>query len=502
VGFVLESLSPFVSSGVIVRRQKLAPFSDETTFPAIVGPDLTYNGYYDAFVAKINTLGTGLDYCGYIGGSDRDSGDGIVVDGLGNVYVTGYARSNEASFPVAVGPDGTHNGDADVFVAKVNAPGTGLDYCGYIGGVSNDYGYGIALDGQGRAYLTGMTRSDGATFPVVVGPGLTHGDPYYYDAFVARVNTQGTGLDYCGYIGGAIDDQGNDIAVDGLGNAYVTGDTWSDETTFPVAVGPDLIYNGGTAYGGDAFVAKVNAPGTGLDYCGYIGGDDQDHGQGITVDTQGVAHVTGHTWSDETTFPVKVGPDLTHNGYSSDDCFVARVNAQGTDLDFCGYIGGGFDDFGHGIALGTQGSIYVTGWTLSNEMNGFPVTVGPDLTYNGGYSDAFVTKVDYAPDPTLTILPNPLIAGQAGTFGVTHGKPGSNTWLVYSFNGPGSVWVPILNVTIDLTNPKLARGPTKTNGNGTVIWSFVIPNGVAGLNLWIQGVQYGQTTNVVAMTVQ
>ena len=95
------------------------------------------------------------------------------------------------------------------------------------------------------------------------------------------------------------------IAVDGAGNAYVTGDTASTEATFPVTVGPDLTHNGGDY---DAFVAKVNAAGTALVYCGYIGGSGQDHGNGIAVDGAGNAYVTGNTASTEATFPVTVGP--------------------------------------------------------------------------------------------------------------------------------------------------------------------------------------------------
>jgi len=224
-------------------------------FPVTVGPDLTYNGGdRDAFVARVRADGTGLDYCGYIGGSGDDYGVGIAVDGEGNAYVTGWTDSTETSFPVVEGPDLTYNGgDADAFVTKVNPGGTGLVYSGYIGGSDGDYGYEIVVDGSGNAYLTGYTRSSEAEgFPVTVGPDLTYNG--YMDAFVAKVSAAGTGLDYCGYIGGSSDDSGLDIAVDGEGNAYVTGWTSSTEASFPVVEGPDLTYNGGDR---DASVAMV-----------------------------------------------------------------------------------------------------------------------------------------------------------------------------------------------------------------------------------------------------
>ncbi len=198
-----------------------------------------------------------LVYAGYIGGSGEDRGYGIAVDGSGHAYVTGSTQSDETTFPEALGPDLSYNGGIDAFVAKVKADGSGLDYCGYIGGSGEDRGYGITVDGSGHAYVTGYTRSDEATFPEAVGPDLSYNGGM--DAFVAKVKVDGSGLDYCGYIGGSSEDKGYGIAVDGSGHAYVTGWTWSDETTFPdgdgfgTLGGPDTTHNGSS----DAFVAKI-----------------------------------------------------------------------------------------------------------------------------------------------------------------------------------------------------------------------------------------------------
>jgi hypothetical protein len=358
--------------------------SDQTTFPVTVGPDVTFNGgNYDAFVAKVNASGT-LVYCGYIGGSGDDLGYGIAVDGSGHAYVSGVTYSSETTFPVTVGPDLTYNGSGDAFVAKVNRAGTALLYCGYIGGSGSDRGYGMAVDDDENAYVTGYTYATEATFPVTVGPDLTYNGSD--DAFVAKVNSSGTALLYCGYIGGSGSDVGYDIAVDGGGNAYVTGYTESSQATFPVTVGPDLTFSGSD----DAFVAKVNSSGTALLYCGYIGGSSIAGGYGIAVDGSGHAYVSGVTYSSETTFPVTVGPDLTYNG--SGDAFVAKVNRAGTALLYCGYLGGSGDDSGLGIAVDGSGNAYVSGYTSSDQTT-FPVTVGPDVTFNGGNHDAFVAKV-------------------------------------------------------------------------------------------------------------
>ena len=359
--------------------------SNEATFPAKVGPDLTFNGVDDAFVAKVNPSGSGLAYCGYIGGDDSDEAYGIAVDNSGNAYVVGYAMSNMATFPVKVGPDLTQNGISDAFIAKVNSSGSGFVYCGYIGGSDSDIAYGIAMDSNGNAYVAGSTASTEATFPVTAGPDLSYNDTSWLDAFVAKVNPSGDTLVYCGYIGGDDIEEAFGIAVDSGGQAYVTGYTYSTQSTFPVKAGPDISYNSG----GDAFVARVNSTGESLVYCGYIGGADEDAGYSIAVDGSGNAYVTGYAMSNEASFPIKVGPDLTQNGL--DDAFVTKVNSTGTALVYSGYIGGNDSDRGYGIAVDSRGIAYVAGGTNSS-LATFPVAVGPDLIQNGS-ADAFAAKV-------------------------------------------------------------------------------------------------------------
>ena len=359
-------------------------------FPILIGPDLTLNGGgYDAFVAKVSPTGA-LLYSGYVGGNAIDRGYGIAVDSSRNAYITGETFSSQATFPDAVGPDVSYNGSGDAFVAKVNAAGTALVYAGYIGGASSDIGYGIAVDRFNNAYITGRTFSNTTTlpaFPALVGPDLTYNGGS--DAFVAKVNAAGTALIYAGYIGGGDPDIGFGIAVDILGNAYVTGETRSSEATFPKKVGPYLSYNGG---GSDAFVAKVNPSGSTLLYAGYIGGKGQDYGSAIAVDSGGNAYVTGRTETIvlPANFPVVVGPDLTYNGL--DDAFITKVNAKGTGLLYSGYIGGNSFDRGWGVAVSKTGEAYITGFTSSSAAS-FPRKTGPFLTHSGS-DDAFVTKLD------------------------------------------------------------------------------------------------------------
>ncbi|MGE5397269.1 MAG: SBBP repeat-containing protein, partial [Chitinophagales bacterium] len=381
--------------------------SSEATFPVKVGPDLTYNGGdTDSFVARVAADGSSLEYCGYIGGSDREFGSGIAVDDSGRAFIIGSTCSSSyQGFPVKVGPYLTFHGDYDCFVARVASDGNSLDYCGYIGGQGVDEGCDIAIDSSGRAYVVGSSCLPDnnpwpSNFPVIGGlDSSNNGD---YDAFVARVAADGASLEYCGYIGGSSYDYGISIAIDSSGRAYTSGYTASSERQgFPIKEGPDRTFNGED----DAFVARVAADGNSLEYCGYIGGSASDEGKGIAVDSNGRAYVTGYAWSSKMDgSPAKAGPNLNFNG--SCDAFVARIAADGTSLEYCGYVGGSGEDHGTGVAVDSNGKVYVIGDASSSETQGFPIKAGPDLTHNG-YWDVFVARIRDPYSDLAVVLQNP-----------------------------------------------------------------------------------------------
>lgn len=434
--------------------------SPGSTFPTVTGPDLTQNGGVEAFVAKLDPSGTALVYAGYIGGGGEDRGKGIVVDGAGAAYVTGETNSTELTFPVVTGPDPTHNGAMDAFVAKVNPSGTALDYAGYIGGVLDDRGNGIALQpGESgcppdcSVYIVGETSSSEASFPDGDGfislAGFDQIQNGGIDAFVVKVDAAGTALQYATYIGGVGDDRGKGIAVDVAGSVYITGETNSIGTNFPdgdgfgLVPGFDQTYNGGI----DAFVAKLNTTGTALLYATYIGGAADDRGNGIVVDASQNAYVTGETNSTEVTFPNGDGVDpffsldRTHNG--GVDAFMVVFNPAGTVLSHGTYIGGLGDDRGKGIAADAKGNIYVVGETSSNEGS-FPKKIGPDGTQNGGV-DAFVAKICSPVCADLSVTksasPTPVRVGDPLTYTitVTNKGPDAATNVVVTDTLPGTV---------------------------------------------------------------
>ena len=215
-----------------------------------------------------------LSYSTFLGGSGEDHGDGIAVDSAGDAYVTGYTYSPD--FPTVHALQPTFGGDVDAFVAKLTADGSALVYLTYLGGSGEDYGNSIAVDSAGDAYVTGYTYSP--DFPTVHALQPTFGGDV--DAFVAKLRSDGSALDFSTYLGGSGEDYGNGIAVDSAGDAYVTGSTTS--TDFPTVHALQPNFGGGFT---DGFVAKLRLDGSALVFSTYLGGSDYDVGRSIAVDS-------------------------------------------------------------------------------------------------------------------------------------------------------------------------------------------------------------------------
>src|SRR5437588_5285104 len=248
----------------------------------------TYAGNSDAFLLKLSATGSSLLYSTYLGGSGLDQARGVALDSSGNIYIAGQTFST--NFPTLNALQTANDGLQDAFVALFTNSGS-LLYSTYLGGEGYDQANAIAVDSLGRAYVTGYTTS--ADFPVhnapAVGAACASCANNTNDAFVAAIGANGTGFVYSTYLGGSGDDQGMGIAVDAVGNAYVTGSTFS--TDFPTTVG---AYQRSLLGSSSAFVTMVNANGSILGYSTYFGSDGNTYGQAIAV-AGGNAYIGGST---------------------------------------------------------------------------------------------------------------------------------------------------------------------------------------------------------------
>ncbi len=317
-----------------------------------------------------------LAYSTYLGGSGDDSGLSLALDSSGNAYVTGYTAST--NFPTKNPLQASNAASSDVFIAKINSAGSALSYSTYLGGGGYDYAKGIAVDSGGNAYVTGYTAS--TNFPTK-NP-LQASNAGSNDAFIAKINSAGSALSYSTYLGGSGEDNGESIAIDGSGNAYVTGYTGS--ASFPTR-NPIQASKAGSW---DAFVTKINSAGSALVYSTYLGGSSSEYGLGIALDGSSNAYITGPTYS--TNFPTR-NPLQASNGGEM-DAFVSKINSAGSALTYSTYLGGSFNDFAEGIAVDRRGNAYITGYTISDD---FP-TQNPIQALKKGSFDAFVAKINSA----------------------------------------------------------------------------------------------------------
>ncbi|MGA2630073.1 MAG: SBBP repeat-containing protein, partial [Terriglobia bacterium] len=264
-----------------------------------------------------------LTYSTYLGGTGADVGQSIKVDSSGNAYVAGYTFSTD--FPTVNPIQNANLGRVDAFVAEVNSAGSALIFSTYLGGSGDDKAYGIALDSSKNIYVTGMTQSTDFVPDSTSYHSLNNGQG---DVFVCKLGPAGAGVIYSALLGGSGVDQGNAIAVDSSGDAFVTGTTQSSDFSTANPLQVILGISGGGSCGAgtcsDAFVTELNPNGSSLIYSTYLGGANAEFGQGIALDTSGLAYVTGSTSSAN--FPVIVGAYQGALAGVAGNAFIAKID--------------------------------------------------------------------------------------------------------------------------------------------------------------------------------
>jgi hypothetical protein len=240
----------------------VAGYTRSTDFPTRNAYQVARAGDIDAFIAKLNTTlsgDTSLLYSTYLGGSAADRTNGIAINGANQVYLTGYTQST--NFPLANPFDNTFGGGTcgssacyDAYVTQLNIASNTLVYSSYLGGGHEDQGTGITVDDNGNAYITGYTKSTDFTTLAAIQPAKATDScstTPCADAFITKVSAAGA-LVYSTYLGGTAEDYSNAIVVDGLGNTYITGYTYS--SNFPGALNQ---FTGGSGYS-DGFIVKID----------------------------------------------------------------------------------------------------------------------------------------------------------------------------------------------------------------------------------------------------
>ncbi len=397
-GYALEG-----KNGVGFRVGKYDP-----ALPLVIDPILVYSTYLDFASTSPN--------------------GGITIDAAGNVFLTGSL-------------------DDKVYVAKLNSQGTDFVYTTTVGGTGTwgDLGTGIAIDSAGNAYVTGLAHS--LDFPTVNAfqPQKSSQSINVSDAFLFKLDSSGSALAYSTFLGGENADDGNAVAVDAQGNAFVAG--YTESPIQYVNAPPGAPFPTVNAFqpllGGqyDAFLAKFGPSGQCL-FSTYLGGQYGDMALDVAVDADGAPYVVGGTSSPDYPTAAPLQAALAGGG----DAFVTKFNPAGSGLIYSTFLGGEGNDTAMGLALDSSKNVYLTGYTYSQ----FYPTLTPFQSARSGLTDAFVTKINGAGS---ALVYSTLLGGAKGEQGsdITINAAGE----AYVAGSTSSIDFPVVNPV----QPTLAGAP-------------------------------------------
>ncbi len=331
-----------------------------------------------------------LVYSTYFGGTANDNLNDIEVDSAGNFYLLGKTQS--ADFPLLNPYQGSLGGEYDLIVSAFDSSGQNLIFSTFLGGSLWEYPKTIALD-ENRSKIYLMASSQSTDFPVV--------DPFQGvnsgigDFVIVVMPTTGDSLEYSTYFGGMYHEYFGCLNLDSQGDAYITGSTYSPD--FPLVNPLDPTHNGEE----DAFFAKFHYSNSIYDvaFSTFLGGEDDDRPGDIVIADDGKIYISGWTRSED--FPMVNAYDNTINDYGTGDVFVTIVSPAGDSLIYSTFLGGNSTDRTNGIALDSDGNIYITGSTGSDN---YPVVNAYSNSFSGGDNwdgDAFVSVFSSGGDSLL-----------------------------------------------------------------------------------------------------
>lgn len=389
----------------------VAGYTYSSNFPTTAGAfRTTVVATPDVFATKISAAGNSLIYSTYIGGSSTEIAYGMSIDNNGHMYITGY--TNSSNYPTTTGAYRTTQvAGIDVFLTKVSTNGQTLSYSTYLGGSSSEYAYGVAVDNNGSAYVTGYTAS--SNFPTTAG--AYHTVYTATDVFVTKFNPTGSGLVYSTLMPGNSTDIAYGIAVDNLGQATVVGYT-NSSSGFPLVNAFRT-----TLQGVEGFVTKFNANGSGLIFSTYIGGSSSDYIYDAVTDIDGNIYVAGYTASTNLLMTSDAAQPVSGGG---NDGILYQLLPNG-QLRYATYIGGSSTDLAYYfkcLDINANNEVSVSGYTSSTN---FPVSATAFQRTMSTSPDGWIQKYTFDP-------PNKIFLG---TIAPTNICPGGNVVVNFTIHG-------------------------------------------------------------------
>ncbi|WP_299103919.1 SBBP repeat-containing protein [uncultured Tenacibaculum sp.] len=332
-----------------------------------------FGGKSDAFVVKLNPKGK-VVWSTFLGGKKDEDGRGIVIDKQNNIHVIG--RTASKNFPTtnnAIQPES--NGGIDAFVTSLDTNGNVLAST-YLGGAGNDIGFAIKSDSIGQLYIGGTTNS--INFPLK-NP-IQSRNKGEDDAFLAVIDPTKSVIKFASYFGGNKVERLYSVDLDASGNVFIMGFTNSSD--YPTT---DGAYQPKFAGERDVFVTKLNLEKRKMEYSTYIGGKKDDNPRNLAIDEKGNAFIIGYTGSND--FPIVNSQKTYIRG--SKDAFMTKLDVKGAFLHDSRLFGGNGDDFFEGLAIGTNGTLTVSGGSNSTD---FPLVNPLQNTFLGGRFDIIVAR--------------------------------------------------------------------------------------------------------------
>ena len=383
-------------------------------FPTgVTAYDTAPGGFYDAFVCKMAPDGDSIVWFSYIGGSSYEYSFTLTVNSAQEPVIAGFSWSS--NFPTTPGAYDQTGGAVSYykgFVTKFGKGGDSLVFSTFLGGSQSDLIHSMVLDAGGNLYITGETKS--TDFPVTTGcfqSTYGGGTASWWtggDAFLVKMNPNGTDLLFSTYIGGALDDVAYEVALSPSNEIYLVGKTASGN--FPVTAGSS-IFNYNVRGASDGFVMKFRTNGNTLVYSKLMGGDGADWFEGVYINGYDEAYIAGI--SESTNFYTTNKAYQKSSGGGADIVLV-KMNALGQNVAYSTYLGGGSDEK------------YYSGWIYNSNVsvsvnvreepiicgisrsNNFPITADALMKTNpssvsGGWwnTSAVIAKLDYKGEKLL-----------------------------------------------------------------------------------------------------